>query len=206
MVHTCLTFMKITLLPLASRFFTTTAALALFTASSLAQAPAPAAPGTAPAAPAATPAPKPLSPTEKNFIKNAGKSIYYQVQLAAAAKTAVTDENMGRVRDSATRDLNKAWEGLNKIAKQHGETVVSELQGADKSFVERLGKMKDDKFVKAWLDEMAKESKKLDRDFEQGAKSIQDPDLKTFASNYGPSIRSVFTSMEGAEKGFKPKK
>ncbi len=143
---------------------------------------------------------------EKSFVKNAGKSIYYQIQLAAAAKTTVTDEKLARLRDTVTKDLNKAWEGLSKIAKERGETLVGELQGADKSSIERLGKMKDDKFVKEWLGELAKESKKLDRDFEQGGKTFADPDMKTYVSNYGPSIRNVFTSSEAAEKAFKSKK
>jgi hypothetical protein len=187
----------------SSRVFSTTAAFALLVASSFAQAPAPAAPGTAPAVPAATPAPKPLSALEKGFIKNAGKSIYYQGQLAAAAKTAVTDEKLAGLRDTVTLDLNKAWEALTKIAQARGETIAGELQGGDKSSVERLGKQKNDKFVKMWLDELSKESKKLDRAFETGAKSIVDPELKDFVTNYGPAIHNVFTSSEAAEKAFK---
>ena len=50
------------------------------------------------------------------------------------------------------------------------------------------------------------EDAQLDRDFEMGAKSIMDPDLKAYATNYGPTIRNVFTSSEAAEKAFKAKK
>lgn len=199
--------MKITFLPLTSRIFTTTAALALLTASALAQAPAPAAPGApAAAAPTATPAPKPLNASEKGFIKNSGKAIYYLVQLAGTAKTTVTDEKLAKLRDTVAKDMNKAWEALSKVAKAQNETLVGELQGADKSTVERLGKQKDDKFVKAWLDELAKESKKLDRDFESASKTVLDPELKTFVANYSAVVRNVFTSSEAAEKGFKAKK
>ena len=201
--------MKTSFLPLASRALSATAALALLTTSALAQAPAPAAPaapGAAPVAPAATPAPKPLNASEKGFIKNSGKAIYYLVQLSGSAKTAVTDEKLGRLRDTVTKDMNKAWEALTKVAKAQNETLVGELQGADKSTIERLGKQKDDKFVKAWLDELAKESKKLDRDFETASKTVLDPELKTFVANYGAVVRNVFTSSEAAEKGFKGKK
>jgi len=189
----------------SSRVFSTTAAFALLAASSFAQAPAPTAPGTASAA-AATPAPKPLSVLEKGFIKNVGKSIYYQGQLASAAKTAVTDEKLAGLRDTVTLDLNKVWEALTKIAQARGETIAGELQGGDKSFVERLGKQKDDKFVKMWLDELSKESKKLDRAFETGGKSIADPELKDFVTNYGPTIHNVFTSLEAAEEASKARK
>src|SRR5688572_22430021 len=126
--------MKTTFLPKPLRALAATAAGALLSASALAQAPAPGAPA-APAAPAAAPAPKPLSPTEKSFVKNAGKSIYYQIQLATAAKADFDHPNspLVRLRKTTISDLNKAWEALNKIAKAHGEPLVGELTGGDKA-------------------------------------------------------------------------
>ena len=205
--------MKSSFLP----FVATTAACGLLTVSALAQGTAPAAPGTVPpapgtapaapgTAPAATPAPKPLGVSEKNFIKNAAKSINYQLELTKVAKTGVTDEKLAKVRDTVLRDLGKAWEGVKKVAAAGGETVATELTGGDKMDVERLGKLKDDKFAKQWLEDLTKEAKKLDRDFETASKTLQDPEIKTFAANYGPTVRSVFTSAESAEKGLKAKK
>ena len=181
----------------------------LSAASALAQAPAPAtatppaAPGTATTAPAEKP--KPLSVNEKKFVKDTGKSLYYQIQLTTAAKTALTDEKLVKLRDTANKDLNKAWDELSKFAQARGETLPVELVGADKSDVERLGKLKEDKFVKQWIEFLNKEAKHLDKDFEQAGKSAQDTDLKTYIQNYGPSIRSLFTSSEAAEKGLKKK-
>ncbi len=185
------------------------AVCALLTASALAQAPAPVAPttpGTIPPAPAATPAPKPLSPVEKNFIRNAGKSINYLVKLAMAGKNpAVTDDKLVRFRDKITSDLNKAWAGLNKVAGARGETIATELAGADKIGVEKLGKLKEERFLKEWLGELAKEAKKLDKDFESAGRTLQDPELKTFAANYTPIVNTVYTSAESQEKELKKK-
>lgn len=186
-------------LPIALRSL---AASALLLSSALAQTPAPDA-ATVPPAAQATPPPKPFSPMEKNFIRNAGKSIYYQIQLATAAKTAITDEKLTKIRDTTIRDLNKAWTALSKIAEERGETVASELSGSDKMGIERMGKMKPDKFTKEWLDELSKESKKLDREFESASKSLQDPEMKTFAANYSAIVRNVYTTSDAAEKSLK---
>lgn len=195
-------FMK-NLFPLLSPgILTALAALLLPSASMFAQAPA-----ATPAPAAATPAPKPLSVGEKNFIKNASGSIYYLSQLAAAAKTAVTDEKLARFRDTTSRDMKKAYDGLNTFAKAHGETITSELTGGDKTSVERLAKLKADRFAKQWLEDLQKEAKKLEKDFEAAARSVQDPDLKTYVANYSPLVRGTFAAAESAEKELKaPKK
>lgn len=185
-------------LPLGT--LTALAALVLPSASLFAQAPA-----ATPAPGAAAPAAKPLSPVEKNFIKNAGKSLYYLIQVNAPAKTAVTAENLSRSRDKLSSDLKKAYDGLNTLAKARGETITSELTGGDKAGVERLGKMKDDKFTKQWVDELMKEAKKLNKDFEAAERTLQAPDVKQYAADYSAIVRGIFASVESMEKALKKK-
>lgn len=197
-------------LPLPLRSLATTAACALLTASALAQAPAPA-PGTpatppAPGAAPATAAPKPLGTNEKTFVKNASKSIFYLLELAKAGKTTITDVNLSRFRDSTITDLTKAWTEISKLATDRGEKIAGELAASEKSDIDRLGKMKEDKFSKQWLEDMTKEAKKLDKDFESTGKSTQDPDVKTFTSNYGPIVRGTFTGSEKALAALAQKK
>ncbi len=196
--------MKLPSLPIASRFLVATTASALLAVTALAQVPAPGAPATTPTAP--EPAAKPLSPIEKNFLRNSGQSINYLLKLAEAGKNpAVKEDKHTRFRDKAITDLKKAWEGLNKTASARGETIEGELAGTDKSEIERMAKLKDDRFLKAWLDEMAKEAKKLDRDFQSAERSVQDPEVKMFVSNYTPIVRTIFTAAETQEKGLKKK-
>lgn len=171
-------------------------------ASTSAQIPAPVNPAT----PAATPAPKPLSPTDKNFIKNAGNSLSYLTQLVAEGKhPAAGDEKMVKFRSKLTGELKKSWDGLNTVAAQRGETITGELSATDKTTVEKLGKMKEDKFLKEWLGEMAKEAKKLDKTFESASRTVQDPELKLYVANYTPFIRTIFASVESQENSVKKK-
>lgn len=195
--------MKLVFLPLSSLRLAATATCGLFAVSALAQDPAPGAPA-APAA--AAPAARPLSPTEKNFIRNSGKALTYLVALAEAGKhSAVKEDKHVRFRDKAITDLKKALEGLKKTASERGETVETELAASEKSGIERLGKQKDERFVKQWIEEVANETKKLDRDFQSAERSLQDPDLKTFVSGYTPMVRTVFAAAETQEKELKKK-
>jgi hypothetical protein len=212
--------MKSPFLLLPLRPLATGAACLLLAASAFAQTPAPgapaapgaAAPGAAPgapapgAAPAATPAP-PLGPFEKNFVKSAAKSLFYLSQLGNAAKTATLDPTQTRFRDTLIKDMTKAFEALSKLAETHGDKVAAgELTGGDKSDVERLAKLKDEKFTKQWVEFVQKESKRLDKDFEQAAKSSQNVDFKMYLVNYGPGVRNVFTTSEAVQKGLQTKK
>ncbi len=100
---------------------------------------------------------------------------------------------------------------MTKIATAHGEKVVTDVTGTDKIDLDRVTKEFSKPPIKGlakeWAAALAKESKRLDHETETIGKSGQDADLKTFASNYGPSIRSTFTGAEALEKALKaPKK
>lgn len=205
--------MKLPILPLALRCLVATgAAYAILATAIFAQAPAPGAPTTAPGAAPTAPVPpaKPLSPMEKNFVKNAAKTLVFFSALAEASKTktdfADPKEPLGRLRGTLEKDSKKAFEALNVIAKAHNEPLPAEATGTDKTNLDRMARMKDDKFAREWMDEILKEAKKLDRDYDQMSKTAQDPDLKAYVSNYGAMIRNMFTSAEATEKGLKTKK
>jgi len=194
--------MKSTLLLFSPRILSAVAASALLGVTAFAQAPA--APGAAPTAPAEKP--KPLQFTDETYVKSSLKSLYYLIQLANAAKTNVTDPNLARMRDTAAQDLTTALKGLSKIAEAHGLPVPTEIAGNEKVDLERLGKVKPDKYPKEWVEALFKEIKHLDHETEMASKTAQDDDLKTFIGNYTPTIHGVFTNADGAEKAMKAKK
>jgi len=206
--------MKSAFLPLLSRSISTVAACTLLGASTFAQAPATPAPGAATTGATTAPVekPKPLAATDETYVKAAIKSLNYQVQLAKAAQ-GVTDQNQTRFRDTTAKDMAAALAALNKIADAHALKVPAEVSGTDKVDLDRVTKAfaKPDKIdpnkpVKEWVAEFVKESKRLDHETEQVGKTSQDADLKTYVTNYGPSIRSVFTSADGLQKQLMQKK
>jgi len=193
--------MKSVLPPVLSRSVVILAVGALLGATAFAQAPATPAPGAAPATPAEKL--KPLASSDSTYLKNALKSLAYQIQLADAGK-ALTDLNQARLRDETARDLAAARDALNKIATAHGEKVVTDVTGTDKIDLDRVTKSKQ--LAKDWAAALAKESKRLDEKTKETEKMTQDAELKTFITNYGPSIRNVFTSSDALDKQLKKSK
>jgi len=205
--------MKSTFLPIVSHSLSAAAVCALLGASAFAQAPAPAAAATA-AAPAEKP--KPLAAEDEKYVRNAINGFMFLIQMAKTlpASTDQTQAAQNRLRDTTVKDMTAAQGALNKIVEAHGLKLPTELVGNDKSDIERITKGFSKPPIKGfenkplldWTGEMLKESKRLDHETEQIGKTAQDADLKTFASNYGPSIRTTYTAAEGLEKALKTKK
>jgi hypothetical protein len=189
--------MKTQLLPGFPRIITSVAVAALCSASAFAQTPALSNPTAAPGA-AAAPA-QPLNNTDQTYLRTALRSLYYQLQLATAAKS-LGDLNLARLRDDTTKNLGAAMQSISKIAEAHGEKIPAEVTGSDKVDYDRVTKAKPDKLAKEFTDALAKEAKHLDHETALADKTVQDADLKTFVTNYGPSIRSTFTSADAQDK------
>ncbi|MEP6670412.1 MAG: hypothetical protein ABJF10_14725 [Chthoniobacter sp.] len=210
--------MKSSLLPLLSRSVSALAVCAVLGGNAFAQAPAtpaPAAPPAAPAAPAEKP--KPLAAGDEAYVKNAVKSLSFLIQVGKLlpASTAVPPPPEMRLKDATVKDMTLAQTALNKIVEAHGLKIPTELVGADKSDLDRVTKAFskppikgfETKPLQEWVGEIVKESKRLDRESETIGKTGVDADLKTFATNYGPSVRNVFTTADKLEKALKaPKK
>ncbi len=141
-------------------------------------------------------------------MTDAGKSLLYQVQLFTLAKPAITDPKSpaGTFRDRTGGNLNKASESLKKFAQARGEILPTELTGTEKTSADHLGKLAGDKFEKPWAADVAKDLKRLSQAFETASKSAQDPELKTWAGNYAPTVRAALSSAEDLEKGLAKKK
>jgi len=212
--------MKSQFLPVLTCTVSALAISAMLGGVSFAQAPAaPAAPG-APGAPAtaAAPAekPKPLAAADDTYVKNAVHGLSYLIAMAKTLPEA-TDKTKpeARLRDTTVKDLTAAQKALDKVIEAHGIKVSTELVGNDKMDVDRVTKgfaktnlpeALKNKPLLDWTAEMLKESKRLDRETETIGKQGQDADLKSFATNYGPSVRNVFTTAESLDKSLKTKK
>ena len=185
------------------------ALLVLASPAVFAQAPATPAVGattTAPGGTAAADKPKPLAPPDKKFIKDAGKSIYFELQLADSAKTGATSDATKKFAELVNTEMHKAWEALGTIAKEKGEILPAELSGGDKGSAERLKKTKGENFDKLFFREFMKEAKGLERDFLSASKlATGDPDIKNFATNYLAIVKGHVNDGEKAEKASQKK-
>lgn len=174
-------------------------ALALTASIACAQAPA-AAPGT-PAtttSPAATAKPKALAEPEKKFFKDVSEALLIEQKLALMgskdAKGKETKDTTSKIND----DLKKVWEKFATLSMEKGATIASDVPKSDANKAERIAKQKEEKFDKDLLDDLGKEAKKTTRLFE--TKTLQDPEVKQFASDWAPTIKGHEAAIEKAEK------
>ena len=138
---------------------------------------------------------------DQAYLRTAVRSLYYLNQLTAAGN-AIGDLNLKKLHDDATKNLSAAMQSLSKIAEARGEKIPTEVSGNDKVDFDRVTKAKPNTLAKEWTDALTKGTKHLDHETALADKTVQDPDLKTFITNYGPSIRTTFTSAEAQDKKF----
>ena len=192
------------------RLLTAAALLALTGSAAFAQVPAPGAPAatttTGLGGGAAADKPKPLAPNDKKFIKDAGKAIYFELQLADLAKTGAKEDATKKFGELVNTELHKAWDALGTIAKEKGETLPTELTGGDKGAAERLKKTKVEGFDKLFFREFLQTAKGLERDVISASKTAGDADIKNFAVNYQAIVKGHVTDGDKLEKnvGKKP--
>jgi predicted outer membrane protein len=155
---------------------------------------------TAPTTGTAAAKPKPLAAGDKSFLKNTAESLYFLITIADKSKRSANSEPVKKLGEKMAGDLNKIWGELGKIAETNKETLPTELKGSDKTTSERIGKAEADKFDKMFLSSADREAKKVARTFESGAKSLQDPSLKTLAETWGPTVKTLSEEIVKTEK------
>lgn len=154
---------------------------------------------TPPGAPGAAPAAKALGAPEKKFIKDAGESLYYELQLSDSAKTKAGTEPVKRLGESLNKELNKIWEPLAAFAQANNEPLATALAGGDKSAYERLGKADAKRYDQQFLGLIEKEAKKLARTLEAAAKS-PNADIKKIGDDWAPTANRHLTEIDNAQK------
>lgn len=183
-------------------------ALVLSASQATAQDPAaPAAPAaTVGAAPATTPAakPKPLGEADKRFFKEVSEAILVEQKLALMGTKDAHGEETKKAATTINNELKKLWERFATLSQEKGATIATEVSKSDANKAERIAKQKEERFDKDLLDDLGKEAKKTTRLFE--SKTLQDPEVKQFASEWAPTIKGHETTIDRAEKALGKKK
>lgn len=141
----------------------------------------------------------PLGGGEKKFVKDASEGIYLVLDLVGKAKDSANADTTKKLAEKLKADLDKVWADVGGFGTANGETLPSELKGADKSAAERLKKVDKDKWDKQFLNTIGKEMKKVTRTFESG-KSLQNAELKTIAEKWRPTLVGYDAEITKAEK------
>lgn len=136
-----------------------------------------------------------LASSDKSFIKNSTESIYFLTNLADKVRTASKDmtltEGTTTLGKKIGTELGKVWAEVGAIASAAGEPLPTTLKGADKTKMASFGKLKDQKFEKEFAELSSKEAKHLVSVMESGAKMAQNPELKSIAEKWVPTVKGI---------------
>lgn len=180
------------------------AALGLLTVSSIAQLP-----GSSSGASSSS-ATKSLSSNDRKFVKDAGEqllAVTHLVELTRHTKDAPGSEELQKLNAKINADVSKIWGELGTVAQSRKvDLPKTDVTGNEKALLAKLRKTEGDKFDKTFLKALDKETKKMAQVFEAGEKSVQDPELKTVITNWGPKIKGYAEEVTAAEDAASKKK
>lgn len=165
--------------------------------------PAEPAPGTGVTATTPAAKPKPLGEADKRFFKEVSEAILFEQKLALLGTKSAQGEETKKTANTVNNDLKRIWEKFATLSQEKNVTIATEVSKSESTKAERLGKTKEDKFDKEFLDDLGKEAKKTTRLFE--SKSLQDADVKKFAEEWTPTIKSHEGAVDKAEKSLNKK-
>ncbi len=195
------------------RNFLTVFATLTLTSFASAQAPAEA---TTPAA-ATTTAPaaaekkvKPLSQSDVKAVQVFAEALLFHIKMGDVARgRKEKDETLTAMGTKLGKETKDMWTPMVNIAQAHqmdGKNIPTEITKNDKANLEKLGKNKDEKYTVEYLELFTKEAKRNAKSTETAAKSITDPELKTWADGAVKVFASQAEELEAAHKEAKKKK
>jgi hypothetical protein len=168
------------------------------------------APGAKPAATA--PKAKPYSAGDTHAYLVIADGIQFQLNMSLRVRGKYKDgpQDLLDLAAKISKDSTDLWTpGVDAAMARgvDGKKIPNDLSKNDKANLAKLGIIKDEKkYEMAFFEFYAKESKKNAHDVENGAKTVQDPDLKAFAEKAAVLLKSQAETVEAKFKELKTKK
>ncbi|HMN84319.1 MAG TPA: DUF4142 domain-containing protein [Burkholderiaceae bacterium] len=131
-----------------------------------------------------------VAPQDKSFVHKAAIGSLAEVEMGRIAQQQAASDDVktfaGRMIDEHTR----TGEQLAQLATTAGAPMPTELDRGARDDVQKLSRLSGEQFDKAYLKRMVSEHKKTIAMFEKQARSGKDPNLKAFAEQTLPILRS----------------
>ena len=126
---------------------------------------------------------------DAGFIKKLADANMTEIKLA---RVALDNGQKQEVKDFANRmikDHGKAGDELKPIAQKLNVNIPDQVSSEHQATIDKLSKLKGDKFDKAYAEAMVKDHKKVVSMFEKNEGQLQDADLKKFATDTLPTLK-----------------
>lgn len=140
---------------------------------------------------------------DEAFIRKAAQGGMTEVRLGEIAKTKAKHTGVREFGAMMVTDHGKANTELKTLAEAKGVKLSTELEGKHQATVDRLNKLSDDAFDKAYVEEMVSDHKKDVADFEKFSGTVKDAELKAFVDKTLPTLRTHLDRVLTLQKEMK---
>ena len=153
---------------------------------------------------------KPFSQADIRALQVFAEAMQFHIRMGDIARwQKEKDAAITEMGTKISKDTKDVWTPMVNIAQAHqvdGKNIPSEVSKSDKANIDKLSKVKEEKYSVEYLELFAKEAKHNAKRTEMAAKSINDPELKTWADGAVKLLAAQAEQLEAAHKEAKKKK
>lgn len=147
-----------------------------------------------------------LSSGDATFVREAAQGGMTEVQLGKLAQSKASDEAVKDFAKKMEQDHSKANEELKKIASDKGLLLAGEIDKKHQSKIDKLEKLSGAKFDKDFMAAMVSDHKDTIKKFESASEKAKDADIKKFAGQTLPTLKSHLQLAESVNAKVKSAK
>ena len=141
-----------------------------------------------------------VSKDDADFARAAASGGMMEVELGKIAQERASNPQVKEFGRRMQTDHSKANDELKKIAAKKGIKLPSQLEGKQKSTVDKLSKLKGEEFDRAYMAIMVDDHKEDIEKFQRQAEKGEDPDLRKFAKEQLPILKKHLELAEQTRK------
>ena len=130
------------------------------------------------------------------FVRKAAIGGLAEVKSAELAKAKASSPEVKSFAEKMVQDHTKANQELERLAKQKGITLPTELDNQHQGEIDKVSKLSGNAFDKAYLRQQRAGHQQMMRLLEDEAKTGKDPDLKSFAAKTKKVVAEHHTRIE----------
>jgi len=140
-----------------------------------------------------------LSERDYKFVQDVSRGGLLEVQLGELASQKAMNQGVRTFGQRMVTDHSKANDQLKQIIAQKNAALPANLSHHQNVEVERLQKLSGKDFDKEYVNTMVKDHKTDVKEFQNAAKDLTDPDLRTFAKNTLPVLEEHLRMVRDLE-------
>ena len=148
----------------------------------------------------------PVDQESSDFAVKAASGGAMEVELGNTAQQKASNQRVKDFGSMMVRDHSKANDELKTLASNKNIVLPATLGEEHQKHVDELGKKSGADFDKDYIDMMVKDHQEDINMFEKAANSLKDADLKSFATNTLPVLKTHLDSAKAVQEGLKKKR